>query len=249
MGGVDRVRSSFLTVTTMRAVFLTLLASLICISVALAPGLDSGHVGRVQAQSTGGNEFIDTATHWARRQITGAVGLGFIQGYGNGRFGPDDRVTRGQFVKMLVVAEAGTLITDAEPSFVDTGEHWVHRHCYLETAVSWGIVVPGEYPDRRFQPDKEISRLEMAVMVVRAIGQEDEAQAMQGAPLAFADADGVPLEYTGHVYLAAVKEIIKGYPDGCFYPDKPATRAQAVVISLRRLDAAPTAGCFKHHRD
>ena len=43
-------------------------------------------------------------THWANKYITKAVALGFISGYGNGKFGPNDTVTYEQAITMLVRA-------------------------------------------------------------------------------------------------------------------------------------------------
>ncbi len=51
------------------------------------------------------NTFYDVSTaHWANRYITKAIDLGFISGYGNGKFGPDDTVTYEQAITMLVRA-------------------------------------------------------------------------------------------------------------------------------------------------
>lgn len=42
--------------------------------------------------------------HWAAGYISTAAGLGIINGYGNGKFGPEDTVTYEQAVKMVVCA-------------------------------------------------------------------------------------------------------------------------------------------------
>lgn len=44
------------------------------------------------------------ATHWANKYIARASELGFISGYGGGKFGPDDTVTYEQAVTMVVGA-------------------------------------------------------------------------------------------------------------------------------------------------
>ncbi len=49
--------------------------------------------------------FTDvTADHWASGYISSAVTAGYINGYGNGLFGPDDHVTYNQAIKMIVSA-------------------------------------------------------------------------------------------------------------------------------------------------
>jgi len=52
--------------------------------------------------ATGSNTFSDVATnHWAYDSISAAADAGWINGYGNGKFGPDDQITRAQVVTML----------------------------------------------------------------------------------------------------------------------------------------------------
>lgn len=45
--------------------------------------------------------------HWANKYITRAKEFGFVSGYGNGRFGPNDTVTYEQAVTMIVRAIGG----------------------------------------------------------------------------------------------------------------------------------------------
>ncbi len=53
----------------------------------------------------GATQFIDVpADHWASGYINLANGQGIVNGYGDGKFGPEDNVTFEQAVKMLVVA-------------------------------------------------------------------------------------------------------------------------------------------------
>ena len=55
--------------------------------------------------SAGSTVFYDvSASHWASGYINVAQSLGIINGYGNGYFGPEDKVTFEQAIKMLVVA-------------------------------------------------------------------------------------------------------------------------------------------------
>ena len=48
--------------------------------------------------------FTDTANHWARAYIEYCVGLGIIDGYGDGTFRPDATVTATEAAKMLLIA-------------------------------------------------------------------------------------------------------------------------------------------------
>lgn len=56
-----------------------------------------------------GGIFTDvSASHWASGYIAKAVSLGIISGYGNRKFGPNDKVTYEQAVTMIVRAGYGS---------------------------------------------------------------------------------------------------------------------------------------------
>lgn len=47
------------------------------------------------------NELSDIKGHWAEDVILKWVGHGLAKGYGDGRFGPNDNITRAEFVTLL----------------------------------------------------------------------------------------------------------------------------------------------------
>lgn len=68
--------------------------------VCRALGMESSAKG-----AAGATQFTDVAAdHWASGYINLAAGQGIVNGYGDGKFGPEDNVTYEQAVKMLVVA-------------------------------------------------------------------------------------------------------------------------------------------------
>lgn len=55
------------------------------------------------AKATVNTQFEDvTSSHWASGYIAQAANQGIVNGYGNGKFGPDDKVTYEQAVKMIM---------------------------------------------------------------------------------------------------------------------------------------------------
>ncbi|MDR2421124.1 MAG: InlB B-repeat-containing protein [Oscillospiraceae bacterium] len=52
---------------------------------------------------TGGAEatFSDVAGHWAEREIYAAAAIGWVEGYPDGTFGPDNPITRAEFVTLV----------------------------------------------------------------------------------------------------------------------------------------------------
>ena len=71
-----------------------------CAVVCRALGLEGSANG-----AKGATQFTDVAAdHWASGYINLAAGQKIVNGYGDGKFGPEDNVTYEQAVKMLVVA-------------------------------------------------------------------------------------------------------------------------------------------------
>lgn len=61
-----------------------------------------------QGLTTDGSVFTDVpAQHWANRYVVKAAELGLVSGYGNGKFGPSDKVTYEQAITMVVQAAGG----------------------------------------------------------------------------------------------------------------------------------------------
>ncbi len=188
----------------------------------------------------------DIRDHWARPQILRLLTMGIVAGTGGGWFEPDATLTRAAFVKMLMGATGAELLPDETGGFADTAGHWVSAQGYIGAAVDAGVVVPAEYPEGRFEPDRAITREEMAVMVTRAMGLEEAAAARTVTPVGgraiiagrtFMDADR--WRRPGHIAVAVEQGIITGYlEDGevfSYRPARLATRAEAAVMVARML--------------
>lgn len=89
------------------------------------------------------------------------------------------------------------------------------------------------YTDGTFQPEKVVTRAEMAKLLVVSAGLEPAADVAKGATR-FSDVAGSHWA-SGYVNVAAEYGYIVGYPDGTFAPDKTVTYAEAVTMALRVL--------------
>ncbi|MFZ5827894.1 MAG: S-layer homology domain-containing protein [Bacillota bacterium] len=191
--------------------------------------------------------ILDIEGHWGLAAVRRLLEAGIVSGYGDGSYRPNATLSRSAFVKMLTAANGLPLRTGDGGGFLDTGSHWVTEQGYLGAAVAAGLIRPDEYPGRRFEPDRAISREEIAVMVTRALGLEQEAQARQiklvgGAATLGARtfSDASTWIRSGYIAVAVEAGIITGYaePDGryTFRPERSATRAEAAVMVVRALD-------------
>ncbi|WP_206669858.1 S-layer homology domain-containing protein [Paenibacillus luteus] len=157
--------------------------------------------------------FTDTKTHWAKAEIDSAVTQGWINGYDASTFRPNANMTRAEFLKSLVGAMK-LKAEDTDTPFVDD-RGWFRG--YIATGLKQSIIKVGDYKENTFEPNRMITREEIARMTIRALGK---------------DAEGVK---TGYLAVAKKLEIMKGYPDGTMGGEKNATRAEAVVMVLNTL--------------
>jgi predicted lipoprotein with Yx(FWY)xxD motif len=173
--------------------------------------------------------FPDTAGHWASSDVANAVKAGWVGGYPDGSFKPEGSVTRAEFVKMLAVA-FGFQKAASKGSFTDTAGHWSEP--FVEMAVARGVIVPAEYAGAKFEPDKAITREEIAVFAARAAGLKGSDEAVLQP---FADSARVSAGARAHLAAAVSAKILGGYPDGTIKPEGTATRGEAVVMISRAL--------------
>ncbi|SER70175.1 N-acetylmuramoyl-L-alanine amidase [Gracilibacillus ureilyticus] len=176
------------------------------------------------SQSVSANTLPDVPEKY-KDMINPLIEEGIITGYTNGTFKPNNNVTRAEAATMIGRAlhldgnqQASSLFSDVDVSHYASG--------YIQSAVNKGIV--SGYPNGTFKPDDSITRGEMAVIVSRAFELSDKAN------VTFSDVVGTSYEsFISKVYAA---EIVSGYPDGTFKPDKPINRAEFSIMVFRALN-------------
>lgn len=182
--------------------------------------------------------FSDIDNHWAKAEIIRAARMGWINGYPDGRFGPNDVVTRAQFTTMLSRAlaleqTAGSGGNDAiADHYLDVDQIPDFAREHVSRATAAGIV--RGFPDGTFGPQRLISRSESTVMIMRAIRYDEEMVADK--TLHYRDADQIPDWAYAAVARATEVGLVKGVGDHRFAPHGITTRAEAVVLILRLLD-------------
>lgn len=169
--------------------------------------------------------FSDIAGHWCEPEINQATDLGFLDGYPDGTMRPDNKVTRAEFLKMVVAAyklQTAQMPSDNVP-LIDVSGHWVLQ--YLIAALNRGIVEPSEYTEGKYEPDRYITRDEAAAYTIRALGLNAVARARDPNSALFSDMATVNRLYGGGVPLCAELGILKGYEDGTIRGNRTLTRA------------------------
>ncbi len=172
-------------------------------------------------ESYGASSFKDIKGHWAEQYIETAVAQGIIKGYTDGRFLPDERVSRAEFISMVNRALGNTSTGSTRFSDVSSGA-WYYAD--VSKAVTAGFV--SGFDDGTFRPNYKITRQEAAVMLARIIPTYGYSTNLNryGDYRSISD-----WAYTAMSKVSG-KGYITGYTDGKIHPLDSLTRAQAAKI-------------------
>jgi hypothetical protein len=147
---------------------------------------------------------------------------GAISGYADGTFRPYNNTTRGQTVKIIVLAMGWPLTCPSIPHFSDVPPDSPF-YCYVETAYEHNII--SGYADSTFHPNDNIARGQLTKVIVLAMGWPLDCPDVGR----FSDVPpGSP--FYCYVETAVAHNIISGYSDGTFRPGNNATRGQTCKI-------------------
>lgn len=169
--------------------------------------------------------YIDIRDHWAQSAIQKLSDRHVVEGFGDYTFRPERTLTRAEAVTMIVRAFGYNKRKSVQ--FADLpGSHWAYDSISLGAQAG---VVQG-YPDGTVQPDRELTRVEMTVLVANALGISGK----QRGNIPFAD---VASDYWATPILKQLKleGLISGYDDDTFRPEQPCTRAELVALLTQVL--------------
>lgn len=127
-------------------------------------------------------KFSDVSGQWFADAVTFLAARGISKGVSADKFGPEELVTRGQFVTML--CQAYDIEAKSGDNFSDCGDTYYTG--YLAAAKQ--LKISGGVGNNRFAPEKEITREEMLVLlysILATIGNLDEPT--ENASVDFAD--------------------------------------------------------------
>lgn len=173
---------------------------------------------------TPSGQFTDIADHWAKTYIEEAKDKGYIDGYVDDTFKPDQQINRAEAAKLIAMWMMPSLSECTESAFSDVscGEWFGKYVMYLKLMA----IIEG-YEDGTFKPEASITRAEALKMMLYAKGMSDLN--VDGVENIFSDiAEG------DWFYAAVLKGysmgIISGYQDGTFGPNNSITRAEFTKI-------------------
>lgn len=159
---------------------------------------------------------------WAHDFIDEATKKGFIEGYA-GKINPKSNVTRAEFTKLMVSVLGLDIKMDRVSNFTDVKPgDWFYP--YVNTAYNEKIV---QGFDGKFLPNDNITREEMAVMIVRALNLKHA-----GSTDSLKDNHKISPWAKLAVGTLVSSKLMEGY-DNKFNPRDLSTREMAIVVAMR----------------
>ncbi len=195
-----------------------------------APSADPSAAPQASAKPV---TFKDIDNHWGKDTIIEMYQANIIDGLNADTFGPNDTITRAQFIK-LVVAAMGLDITEAySAKYTDVAAtEWFAP--YVQAAEKAALIDANMTADNKLLPNQKITREEMASLVVAA-AKAKSVDFAGGNTDEFTDKADIAAWANDYVAGAVKLEIVSGMGDGTFAPKADATRAQGAVMISRLL--------------
>lgn len=116
--------------------------------------------------------------------------------------------------------------SDENEVAVDADGHWCHD-C-IETLIEHGILKG--YPDGSIRPENYVTRAEIAVLIGRALGLEEDIQSKT------IYRDDIPEWAKAYINALTDEEIFQGYLFKLFKPTRNISRQEMVAVLVRAFD-------------
>lgn len=184
--------------------------------------------------------FNDIANHWAKSYIERVEKKGLVSGYEDGTFKPDSNVT---VLESLIMMSRlydidedikKEIINEYKPSLRNM-ENVLYNEWsldYLAISIELGIVteqaVKDVFAKKTIFQDAE--REEVAVLLTKAMGLNEEARSLKTYVLPFEDRDEITVSARPYIYLMYEKRIMLGDNLKNINPEDKITRAEISTL-------------------
>jgi len=181
--------------------------------------------------------FADTQSHWSEPYVELAAAKGLVEGNGEGRYYPDQAVTRAEFAAMLVRALGRSATVDGSIAVLPYTDVRADSWYFSAVAEAKKLGLLGFAGNQQFQPGQALSREEMAAMLAAALKLEgiSGSGAATAALNHYQDVKNIDPARLQDVRMMAELQIMNGTSEEWFSPKSDITRAQAATVLIRAL--------------
>lgn len=170
-------------------------------------------------------------SYWAFAYIAEMSDRGVLNGYPDGKFYPDSKVTRAEFAKIMTTAAGLSIAEPTMQIFSDVQiTDWYAP--YVHTAKEF-LSAYTQNGSSYYLPNTPALREDIAVALVKLKGYSTTGADMTALPRMFSDYQSI--SENAKIYVAAAIEngLISGYEDGTFKGQNSITRAEAATLLWR----------------
>lgn len=192
--------------------------------VAIAPVNTEAAPTFSDVKDTAGGDLYDAVMNYTSKDM--------ISGYPDGKFKPNQGITRQDAAKLLALALELDIVNVKDPGFKDVSKTNPNYN-YIAALVEIGVI--SGYADNTFRPEGTLSRGQMSKIIVRGFELKD----VGAIQLPFKDINDRQ-EYAGYVRALYANEITVGTTATTFSPNVLVTRGQMASFVFRsEAKAAP----------
>lgn len=156
--------------------------------------------------------YTDTIDHWAISHIEELTLEGYINGYPDNSFKPDNNITYGEFISLFNRMYIPGYKIDQR------GEFWYSNDLLLGIKAGY---LPKDFVSNG---EKFIKRDEVAFLINRHLNSEENEELVEKF------SDRSLIRYPKEVSALVKLGVLEGYPEGDFKPQEPIKRGEMVKI-------------------
>ena len=193
-------------------------------------------------------DVSQTKYAWAYKEISSMADEGIIKGYEDGTFRPENTVTKLEALSLIArILGVNDDVNASLKAFAlenYAGELEKYKLPYGEAELSFllikGVLTVDEL-ESYIGPDNQnvgLKRYEVAVLLTKAMGAEEETKAKVITSLDYTDTNDIPSTAKKYVEYVTEQGLMQGMENNTFVPVGNVTRAQAAVVLYKLQDLA-----------
>lgn len=179
--------------------------------------------------------FPDIKNHWARTFIEGLAERKILNGYPDGRFRPDNSVTRAEFAAIVTTAFSRIPHRREYTPFADVpNNHWA----LSAIKKSYETVFITGFPNHQFRPSNRITRANALISIISGLGLPGKVDTdlLSFLPEIYRDYNQIPEYAKLGMAISTKAKLVASYPDiTLLNPSLAATRADIAAFVYQAL--------------
>lgn len=191
----------------------------------------SGNIGRASLDtpaSSAAHTFSDVQSGWYLSYVDWLKTMGVTNGYSDGTFRPNQKITREEFSVMLCryLGLDPAAYADVSLPFADAQDISAYAAASVRALYAVGVIGGTTRGGKvYFDPKVSLTRAQAAAMIGRT-----QEKGYAEAALRFTDAAAIPTYAVSFVRTMTAQGVLGGYADGSFHPAGALTRGEMAKI-------------------